>query len=190
MIEKEYTQKNKIIICKYHLKDKCKFGSKCNFLHIQKHEIEHTLEEVIKLRSENTSLKSEFYKMVQEKRKLNHHETRNRYSEVYRVYALEKTEKKSSYSSFFKEKTTEEKKSPLVESGIGSSESEDENQDKSTNKENLPPKTKLKNINQEIQETKLFHEEKTQSRAYTVHALRKNEKKENKLAYNSKEIEI
>ena len=166
MIEKEYTQQNEIIICKYYLKDKCKFGSKCNFLHIQKHEIEHTLEEVIKLRSENTSLKSEFYKMVQEKRKLNHHETRNVDSEVYGVYALQKAEKKSSYSSLFKEKTTEGKKSPLVESGIGSSESEDKNQDKSTNKENLPPKTKLKNINQEIQETKLSHEEKTQSRAH------------------------
>ena len=112
MIEKEYTQKNKIIICKYYLKDKCKFGIKCNFLHIKKHEIEHSLEEIIKLRSENTSLKSEFNKMVQEKRKLNHHETRNCYSEVYGVYVLEKTEKKSSYSSFFKEKTTEEKKIP------------------------------------------------------------------------------
>ena len=111
MIEKEYTQKNKIIICKYDLKDKCKFGRKCNFLHIQKYEIEHTLEEVIKLRSENTSLKSEFYKMVQEKRKLNHHETRNVVSEVYGVYALQKAEKKSSYSSLFKEKTSEEKKS-------------------------------------------------------------------------------
>ena len=102
---------------------------------------------------------------------MNHHETRNVVSEVYGVYALQKAEKKSSYSSLFKEKTSEEKKSLIVESGIGCSESEDETQDKTTNKENLPLKTKLKNINQEIQETKLFHEEEIQSRAYTVHAL-------------------
>ena len=64
--KKEYMYRKKILICKYHLKDKCKFGGKCNFLHIQMKEIEKNLREVIKLRSENLLLKTEFYKIVQE----------------------------------------------------------------------------------------------------------------------------
>ena len=68
--KKEYMYREKIIICKYHLKDKCKFWGKCNFLHIKMKEIEENLEEISKLRSENALLKTEFYKMVQENKKL------------------------------------------------------------------------------------------------------------------------
>ena len=68
--KKEYMYSKKIKICKYNLKDKCKFGGKCNFFHIRMKEIEENLEECSKLRSENALLKTEFYKMAQENRKL------------------------------------------------------------------------------------------------------------------------
>ena len=112
--KKEYMYRKKIVICKYHLKDKCKFGSKCNFVHIQMKEIEQNLEEVIKLRSENASLKTEFYKMVQENRKLKLNESTNVSTKAYRVLALQKGkeknyEEKVTYSSLFKKKSLSQK---------------------------------------------------------------------------------
>ncbi len=120
----------KIIICKYHLKNKCKFGSKCNFVHIQKKEIEHNLEEVIKLRSENASLKTEFYKLVQENRKSKFNESTNASVKAYRVHALQKDieknhEEKITYSSLLKEKRLSQE-AELVNKKPCANESKDE----------------------------------------------------------------
>jgi len=106
--------RKKIVICKYHLKDKCKFGSKCNFVHIQMKEIEQNLEEIIKLKSENASLKTEFFKMVQENRKLKLNESTNASTKAYRVHALQKGQEKNyeekvTFSSLFKEKRLSQK---------------------------------------------------------------------------------
>ena len=84
----------KIKICKYNLKDKCKFGGKCNFFHIRMKEIEENLEECSKLRSENALLKTEFYKMAQENRKLKPNESTDANIKAYRVHALQKVKEK------------------------------------------------------------------------------------------------
>jgi len=77
-------------------------------------EIEQNLEEIIKLKSENASLKTEFFKMVQENRKLKLNETTNASTKAYRVHTLQKGheknyEEKVTYSSLFKEKRLSQK---------------------------------------------------------------------------------
>jgi len=48
----------KIIIFKFNLKNKCKYGDKCKFRHINVHEVNEILSELEDLRRENKSLKS------------------------------------------------------------------------------------------------------------------------------------
>ena len=84
--KEEYMYRKKIIICKYHLKDKCKFEGKCNFLLIQMKEIEENFEEISKLRSENALLKTEFFKVVQENRKLKLNESTDTNTKAYMHY--------------------------------------------------------------------------------------------------------
>ena len=48
-----------------HLKEKCKYGRKFNFLYVQRKEIEQVFVQITKSRTKNASINSEFYKMVQ-----------------------------------------------------------------------------------------------------------------------------
>ena len=72
-------------------------------------EIEENLEEISKLRSENALLKTEFYKMVQENKKLKLNESTDANIQPDRVHVLQKVKKekkyeeKFTYSSLFKE---------------------------------------------------------------------------------------
>jgi len=150
--KKEYMYRKKILICKYHLKDKCKFGGKCNFLHIQMKEIEQNLEEVSKLRSENLSLKTEFYKIVQENRKLKLNESTNASNKAHRVHALQKVkektydenfEKKATYSSLFKEKRLSQR----VELGNKKSRANESNIDQASEKNLTVVRKEIRNPN-------------------------------------------
>jgi hypothetical protein len=150
--KKEFMYRKKILICKYHLKDKCKFGGKCNFLHIQMKEIEQNLEEVSKLRSENLLLKTEFYKIVQENRKLKLNESTNASNKAYRVHALQKVkeknydenfEKKATYSSLFKEKRVSQR----VELGNKKSRANESNIDQASEKNLTVIRKEIRNPN-------------------------------------------
>jgi hypothetical protein len=48
----------KIMICKFHLKNKCQFGE-CKFLHLSINELNYVLNKMEDLKQENESLKSE-----------------------------------------------------------------------------------------------------------------------------------
>jgi hypothetical protein len=53
-----YMHKNKnIIICKFNLKIKCKFGEKCKFRHLNIDELNDILNKFEDLKQENESLK-------------------------------------------------------------------------------------------------------------------------------------
>lgn len=54
-----YTQKSKIIICKFYIHGKCKFGSDCNYLHIQSKELSKLFEQLVEAQKTNESLKTE-----------------------------------------------------------------------------------------------------------------------------------
>ena len=57
---KMYMHKNKkIIICKFHLKNKCQFGEECKFLHLSINELNYVLNKMEDLKQENESLKSD-----------------------------------------------------------------------------------------------------------------------------------
>ena len=90
---KMYTQKKEIIICKFNLIEKCKFGSKCKFLHIHKDEIEKALEQLSMLRKENMSLKTELNIKTQEVRKLKLGQTAKSEAQVDGVHALQEEQK-------------------------------------------------------------------------------------------------
>ena len=104
MFEKEYTHKKKIKICKYNLKEKCKFGEKCNFLHVSISEMERALEHLNFLMKENESLKTLLKKKVQETRTFGSLESRANEFESNGVNAIKKVDEKVSYSSHFKQK--------------------------------------------------------------------------------------
>ena len=88
-----YTQKKEIIIRKFNLKEKCKFGTKCKFFHIQKFN---------SLKVENVSLRSELKQKSQELQNLKLGQTALADADAYWVHALQEIEKKVTYSSFFK----------------------------------------------------------------------------------------
>ena len=49
----------KIIICKFNLKNKCLFGEKCKFRHLNIKELNDVLKKVENFKRDNESLKSE-----------------------------------------------------------------------------------------------------------------------------------
>jgi hypothetical protein len=51
--------KKKIIICKFNLKNKCLYGEKCKFRHLNINELNDVLKKVEDLKQENELLKSE-----------------------------------------------------------------------------------------------------------------------------------
>jgi len=88
-------QNKKIIICKFNLKNKCKFGEKCKFRHLKVNELNEILHEYEDLKWEVMSLKSQLKEkclQLNDLTKKNCDVTNNH------IYALEKPQ----YSSFFK----------------------------------------------------------------------------------------
>ena len=90
-----YTYKKKIIICKFNLKNKCKFGDKCKFLHLNVNELNNIICELEVLKLENQSLRSNLKVKCQEIENLN-----KKYCDVTNdsVHAL----LKPAYNAFFK----------------------------------------------------------------------------------------
>jgi hypothetical protein len=87
-------QENKIIICKFNLKNKCYFGKKCRFHHLNLKELSEIIVLMEDLKSENKSLKTELKEKAMELSNL-----KKKSCDVKRdaVHALEKP----LYSSFF-----------------------------------------------------------------------------------------
>ena len=103
-------------ICKYNLNGKCKFGSNCSYLHIQRTQMDRALGELYKLRAENKCLKSDLMQKVDLIIKLKSLQTKD---EFHEVHALQKEH----YSSFFKnDPPSKKEKIKLNHSGIGTSE--------------------------------------------------------------------
>ena len=93
-----YMDKNKkiIIICKFNLKNKCKFGEKCKFRHLNLSELSDILNKFESLKNENESLKLDLKEKYQKISNLE-----KKYGDVTN---LEKTSQKPLYNSLFKEK--------------------------------------------------------------------------------------
>ena len=90
--------KNKkiIIICKFNLKNKCKFGEKCRFRHLNVSELNDILNKFESLKNENESLKLDLKEKYQKISNLE-----KNYGDVIN---LEKTSQKPLYNSLFKAK--------------------------------------------------------------------------------------
>jgi len=94
-------QNKKIIICKYFLKRKCKFGEDCRFEHIGTSKIAQIFEQLNYLIDENMSLKTELNKLRHEVQKS---EKKTHSMKESGVHAS----KKRFFSSLFKTETANE----------------------------------------------------------------------------------
>ena len=90
-----YTQKE-IIICKFFIHGKCKFGRKCSYLHIKRNDLSKFFEQLNQLQTMNESLKKELSKRNQEIRELKSEKSKNKQTIIDEVH----TSDNRLYSSF------------------------------------------------------------------------------------------
>ena len=103
---KMYTQRNKFKICKFFLKHKCKYGSRCTFQHVSLNEIEVLIETLNEVKIENGSLKRELNNIKDNDQRLNKSLKFTATSEVH-------ASNNQLYSSFFHAKNESDNKSCL-----------------------------------------------------------------------------